>query len=202
MLRLTASLGLATALMAMSNIAYASEGGGSGGAPLTGDEQAKAAKALAGPDTGRVAYIVHKEGEADTLELSPSGRVLTEPFDRPEWAGSAVLALLYERNNFYQLRLGADIASPILETNIINFDDLSWVIVDEDTGLEDVLSASDEFRMQTIAVAMGVDRETGDIEGSIVEHYIDRDNKGLTLDEIVGKQEAEAVFGRKSGTEG
>ncbi len=141
-----------------------------------------------------------KEGQPETLELSPSGRVVTEVFDRPEWAGSAVLAMLYERNNFYQTRLGADLAAPLMATNIVNFDDLSWVIVDEETGLEDVLSADDEFRMGVIATAMGVDRETGDIEGSIAEHYIDRDNKGLTLDQIVSKQDADEVFGKKAAS--
>ena len=192
-----AYLSLAGLVLASSAILTFSPPDAGGGPAAEGT----ASPVLRGPDTGKVAYIVHKEGQPDTLELSPSGRILTEPFDRPEWAGSAVLAKLYERNAFYQTRLGADLAAPILETNIINFDDLSWVIVDEDTGLEDELSADNEYRMNALAKAAGIDRETGDIEGSLVEHFIDRDNKGYTLEEIVSKQDADAVFGKKTGTD-
>lgn len=141
-----------------------------------------------------VAYIVHKEGEPGTLELYPTGRVATEQFDRPEWAGNAVLALLAERNTYYTSRAGADLAQPLLDTNIINFDDLGWVALD-DEGLEVELLADTEFRQNTLATLIGVDRETGDIDGAITEHYIERDNAGYTLQDIADKADVDAHFG-------
>lgn len=146
-------------------------------------------------DSRRVAFIVHKEGEPGTLEISPNGRVLTEQFERPEWAGNAVLALLSERNTFYSTRLGAEIAEPMLTTNIINFDDLGWVALD-DEGLEVELLADTEYRQNAISAALGIDRETGDIEGAITEHYIDRDNAGYTLADIAERADTDAHFGQ------
>jgi hypothetical protein len=145
-------------------------------------------------DTNRVTYIVHKEGEPGTLELAPSGRILTEQFDRPEWAGTAVLALLGQRNEFYQQRLGAELAEPLVSTNVINFLDLGFVALDEN-GDEIEMTADDEFRQNVLAAALGVDRETGDIAGSITDHYIDRDNAGYTLEDIASKQDIDKVFG-------
>lgn len=145
-------------------------------------------------ESRRTAYIVHKEGEPGTLELFNSGRVATEQFDRPEWAGNAVLALLAERNTFYTTRAGADLAQPLLDTNIINFDDLGWVALDEE-GLEVELLADTEFRQNTLSTLLGIDRETGDIDGAITDHYIERDNVGYTLADIAEKSDIDAVFG-------
>lgn len=143
----------------------------------------------------RVAYIVHKEGEPGTLELFPSGRVATEQFNRPEWAGNAVLAVLAERNTFYSTRVGAELAEPLLNTNIINFDDLAWVALDEE-GLEVELLADTEFRQNTLAKLVGADRETGDIDGAIAEHYVERDNAGYTLQDIADKADTDEHFGK------
>lgn len=148
-------------------------------------------------NSNRTAYIVHKEGEPGTLELSPSGRVVTEPFNRPDWAGNVVLANLAERNMFYQTRLGAELAEPLVTTNIINVLDLGFVALD-DEGNEVELIADSEYRMNMLATTLGVDRETGDIEGAVTEHYIDRDNKGYTLEEIASKQDIDAVFGEQT----
>lgn len=145
-------------------------------------------------DSNKPVYIVHKEGEPGTLELNAAGRVVTEQFDRPEWAGTSVLGLLAERNTFYQTRLGAELAEPLVTTNIINVLDLGFVAMD-DEGNEVELIADDEYRQNVLAAALGIDRETGDIEGSITDHYIDRDNAGYTLADIASKQDIDAVFG-------
>lgn len=145
-------------------------------------------------DSRRTAYIVHKDGQPSTLELSPSGRVLTENFERPEWSGNAVLALLSARTTFYTDRLGPELAEPLLTTNIINYDDLGWVALD-DEGLEVEVLADDEYRQNMLSATLGIDRETGDIEGSITEHYIDRDNAGYTLADIAEKADTDAHFG-------
>lgn len=145
-------------------------------------------------DSNNGSYIVHKEGEAAILELSKSGRVVTEGFNKPEWAGQVVLAVLHERNEFYSKRLGGELAEPLLNTNVINFDDLCWVALDAE-GEEVELIADVEFRNNVLASVLGVDRETGDIDGAVAEHYIERDNAGYTLQDIASKQDIDEVFG-------
>lgn len=145
-------------------------------------------------DSQRVAFIVHKEGEAAVLELNAAGRVVTEQMYRPDWSGNAILATLAERNQFYSSRLGPELAEPMLTTNIINFDDLGWVALD-DEGLEVELIADAEFRQNVLAAVMGVDRDEGTIDNAVAEHYIDRDNAGYTLADIASKQDIEEVFG-------
>lgn len=144
-------------------------------------------------ESRRTAYIVHKDEHPGTLELSPSGRVVTEAFDMPEWAGGVVLALLAERTTFYTGRLGADMAEPMLTSNVINFDDLNWVALDDD-GLEVEIIADDEYRQSTLAAAIGINRDTGDIDAAVTEFFIDRDNVGYTLQDIADKADVDAVF--------
>lgn len=142
-------------------------------------------------------YIVHKEGAEGSLQLTRNGLVKTPVFDRPEWAGPVAVAMLAERNHYYQTRLGAELAAPLIETNIINYDDLHWVALDEDQN-EVEIEASADYRNTVIAVALGVNLETGDISGAVTEHYIDRDNKGYTLDQLAQKADSDAVFGKQA----
>ena len=145
------------------------------------------------------AYIVHKEGEPDTLLLSANGRITTEMFDRPAWCPEgAAIALLARRNDFYQTRLGTELATPLLDTNIVNVLDLDWVTVDEE-GEEQVIAADEEYRMGVLATALGVDREEGLIAAAITDHYLDQDGHGYTAEQIAAsQQDAEAKFARKA----
>lgn len=142
-------------------------------------------------------YIVHKEGAEGSLQLTRNGLVKTPVFDRPEWAGQVSTAMLAERNHFYQTRLGAELASPLIETNIINFDDLHWVAMDDDQN-EVEIEASADYRNAVLAAALGVNLETGDISGAVTEHYIDRDNKGYTLEQLAQKADSDVVFGKQA----
>jgi hypothetical protein len=197
---MTRLLAFASLAIAASNIAYAASGDPTGG-PITAP-----AGGPADLMSARVAYIVHKEGQPDTLQISPSGRILNDLLERPEWDGDVVLALLNERNDFYHTRLGAEMAAPLLTTNLINYDDLSWVAVDEDTGLEMTIPASDELRQANIAQALGLNRETGDIEGSINEVHIELDASGYTAEELAARnavdEAEEAKPQRANGTLG
>ncbi len=71
---------------------------------------------------------------------------------------------------------------------------LGWVALD-DEGLEVELLADDEFRQNTLSTILGINRETGDIDGAITDHYIDRDNAGYTLADIADKADMDAHFG-------
>lgn len=146
------------------------------------------------------AYIVHKDGEPDTILLSANGRIVTEAFDMPAWAPDGVaLAKLAERNDYYQRTLGAAAAAPILGSNLINVRDLNWVCVDED-GEEVEYPVDQSFRDSVLAAVIGIDLETGDIKGALMDHYLDADSNGYTAEEIVAKEEADKVFA--SGTQG
>lgn len=139
-------------------------------------------------------YVVHKEGQPGTIILQASGRIKTEPFEVPEWAGSGLaMAQLAARNQFYLTRLGTELAGPLLGSNIIAYDDLDWVCVDE-AGDEFILEASDEYRQTVLATALGVDRDEGTIANAITDHYIDRQGDTYTAEQIAGKAEADALF--------
>lgn len=156
--------------------------------------------------TGRMVIFVHKEGVADTIELSPSGRILTEPHDRPDWVpDGATMAELAERTNFYQTRLGADDAEQVLGTNIIHVDDLAWDCIDPDGDgrTELTVPANVEFRNSMLMKCLHITDEdvtdpvTGKvvdqesrIRGAMIDHYIAQDGKGYTLEELLAQQAA------------
>lgn len=181
-----AYLSLASSLM---GLAYAAPDAGGGGS----------SPAAAGPDTNRVKYIISRSGEPGVIELGPSGRVLTEPFERPDWATGFAAAALYERNNFYQTRLGADRSEAHLGSNLINCDDLEWVAIsddDADMGDEKVVPASTEFRNETLMSILKITDE-GELPGALADHYIDNDGKGYTLDELNTKQAEREALGQQ-----
>lgn len=145
------------------------------------------------------AYVVHMEGKPDTILLHSSGRIATEPFEMPDWATDGIaLAKLSERNTFYLNRLGTELAAPLLNSNIINYADLSWVAVDED-GEEVEVPASDEYRMGVLATVLGVDRETGMIEAAVTEHYINTAGEAYTAEEIISQTEADQIVNKANG---
>lgn len=135
--------------------------------------------------------VVHKEGSPETILLTLSGRIETEPFDLPEWAAEGIaLAKLSEREHFYKTRLGP-MSEAMLGSNVINYDDLSWVAVNTD-GDEFVIEADEEFRMGVLASALGVDREQGIIDGAITDYYIDQAGSTYTGEEVAELRKAEA----------
>lgn len=144
------------------------------------------------------AFVVHMEGKPETILLSANGRIVTEPMDMPEWAHSGLaLAKLAERTMFYQTRLDPQMAAPILESNIINYEDLNWVATDED-GEEIEVPCNDEYRQNVLAQALGIDRETGEIENVITERYIDREGQVYTAEEIVSKEQADQMVNKQA----
>lgn len=174
---------------------FARRTGGDEMLPATDYDPAK----LAAGEKRRVNFIVHKEGVPDTVELSPSGRIITETHELPDWMpDGAYMADLAERNNFYQTRLGADTAERAgLGGNIINVDDLAWLCIDpEGSGVDEtVVPASTEHRNAVLMKLLGVDDE-GKIEGAVVDHYIAQDGRGYTLEELEAQKRTEqAAFG-------
>ncbi len=133
--------------------------------------------------------IVHKEGEEGTIQVDRlTGRITTHTNDRPEWALGLANAMLQERLEFYEKRLGnGEAFKSLASADAIEFSDLAWIGVDANQD-ECELEANLDYRMDLVAKAIGVDRETGDITGTIIaEREIDRDNP------VRSQQEREAL---------
>jgi len=128
------------------------------------------------PITGEIseAAVVHKADEEGSLLIHrTAGHILTPPMERPDWAEGLVSAVLEEHRVWWKARLGYYHAR-----DLYSADDLTWTAVDEDGELAEV-PASEEHRMEKLAVILGLDREDGtmrealaDIEMSL-DHYRD-----------------------------
>lgn len=169
--------------------------------------------------TGRKTITVHKEGEEGSLEVDfDTGIITTEVDHRPEWAEGLSTALLTERTQFYEQKLGPKYSEEHARPSGIAYQDLGWIGAGEDGELMEV-SADRDYRMQIVADVLGIDREaTGDADAddrklgqTIAEveiettgqHYTKSDAE-LLLDENMkrtfGGGEAQADEQRKTGT--
>lgn len=130
--------------------------------------------------------IVHKEGEEGVIAIDrATGRLLTPLDERPEWTEGLATALVAERLDFYQKRLGDGTTfQQIADAAAIEYSDLGWIGVNAD-GDEIELEANPDYRMDLVANGLGVNRETGDITGTVLaEHEVSRDNGTRTGDEM------------------
>lgn len=156
--------------------------------------------------------LVHKTDHEGTIELHGTrGILLTAIEDRPDWSEGLVYALLNERQEFYASRLGPAFTMEMRFPTAINFDDLGWVGIDEN-GSEMETPASDDFRMEFMSAALGVDREEGTVSGALAEaeleasvpEYSRGDLKLVdeALRETMGQPSQQTQDQRASGTTG
>lgn len=159
-----------------------------------------------------ITRLVHKQGAEGSIMVDAfSGQVLTPADERPEWADGLAMANFAERHKFYTDRLGTQLYTPQHQhPELYAFEDLEWLaIAMEDTqapdgtpieaGGEMMLAADDEFRMEAIAVLIGADRETGEIDGKVTEVMLADDKRS---DEQMAdfRQAQEAGFEQATGT--
>lgn len=143
-------------------------------------------------------FIIHKEDAPGVILLDLAGRIVTEPFDMPEWAPEGIsVGLLAERTRFYEQRLGPVLAAPFLNTNAINVEDIGWVAVDED-GQQVELSANEDYRMEVLAAVLEVDRDEGTIAHASTDIMLDTQPAVYTAEELGAQEQAKAsAFGRQ-----
>lgn len=134
---------------------------------------------------------VHKIDSEGVLLINAMTGQVQQPLDeRPEWSEGLACALLAERHGWYSKRLGAQYADEHKQPEAFAYEDLGWLGVDED-GEPVELSADEEHRMETIAGALGLDREEGEIRGKTlaeVELSLDRER---TEGEVAALEEAQ-----------
>lgn len=108
--------------------------------------------------------IVHKEGEEGTLQIDRlTGQIKTDNDQRPDWSEGLAVALLGERNTFYQQRLGKDseaFKAQALNTEAVEYRDLGWLGFNADQQ-EVEIEADMEYRSERVAQLLGIDTEAG-----------------------------------------
>lgn len=111
-------------------------------------------------------HAVHCPGHDGALMIDhETGVIVGPPLDeRPEWAEGLAMALLHEHYRYYTLRTGPAYQEP----DVFAMGDLAWLGVDAE-GDEMEVPASDDVRQDRLASMLGIDRETGDIAGVLVE---------------------------------
>lgn len=152
--------------------------------------------------------IITKGGEEGSILIDHlDGRVLTPADERPQWADGLAAAMLVERTGWYEKRLGAQLSAEQARPDIIAFEDLEWVAIDAEAD-EVHLEADADFRMETLATIMGIDREDFDgvtnfqksIASAEATHtYKTQPTEEATLAEAEGKDFEEATRQAVSG---
>lgn len=150
--------------------------------------------------SGRVAHVHKKDAEGMLMIDAFTGQVIPDQHDRPEWADGLVLAQLAERHTFYTTRLGANYADAHKDPEVFAFEDLGWLGLNMEDGEETVIAADNEFRMEVIANVLGIDRETGAIEGALAEAEVYADDTRSPA-ELAALEQAQATAFSKTGTE-
>lgn len=147
----------------------------------------------AGADLGDTAYIlVHKQDCEGALKIgNNSGAVYGDLMERPDWSAGLLVALLAERQLFWESRLGKSEGEASRETAIA-FEDLGWIVLDEDGSSQYEVEASAEFRMDAIASALGFERHN-DIKLGDAEMAKLGDHGTLAFDADVSEQELRAI---------
>lgn len=135
------------------------------------------------------------EGHEGGIHIDTEGRVLTSADERPTWAEGYAFAQMRTRTEWYQQRLGYDLPIQIGSPISIDARDLDWIAFDAE-GDEVEIECDGEYRMDTLAQLLNVDRE--DFEQSKnfakalaqrdVEHsYETQPTAEATLDEVENK---------------
>lgn len=147
--------------------------------------------------------IVQRTDHEGVLQINAhTGLIVTPNDERPDWADGLACALLNERNEFYVQRLGAAYTDELRNPEALHYEDLGWVAVDE-AGDEVEIEADAEHRMQFIADLIGVDRETGEIKGTVLaETEIAMDRTRSPEELAAFEHSQEAGFQQATGTSG
>lgn len=154
------------------------------------------------PAAERTIPVLKDDHEGALLINAISGVVQQDPMERPEWADGLATALLAERHTYYSSRLGQQYADEHKEPEAFNFDDLGWIAVDAE-GAELEMSASEEYRMEVIGAALGLDRENDTMAGTTLAEVELTLNRERTDGEVGALEETQREgFERKTGTEG
>lgn len=136
--------------------------------------------------------LVHKEGEEGVISVDrTTGRIISSLDERPDWSEGLATALVQERLDFYQKRLGdGTVYQSLSDAQAIEYSDLSWIGVDANQD-EQEIEASADYRMDIVAKALGMDRETGELSGDIIaEREVSRENRGRTQGEVQALEES------------
>lgn len=132
--------------------------------------------------TGHIALVHRKDAEGVLQIDAVTGQVLPGQHDRPDWAEGLVMAMLAERHIFYASRLGEDAyTAEMRNPEVFAFEDLEWLALKtspEENGADDeyVVEADSEHRMDVIAAALGINRETGEVADVLAEIEVASDN--------------------------
>lgn len=147
-------------------------------------------------------HLVHRTDHEGALQINATTGIIVTPNDeRPDWADGLTCALLNERHQFYASRLGeAGYTETMRNPEVLNYADLGWIAVDE-AGDEVEIEADAEHRMQTLADLIGVDRETGEITGTVMAEAEIAFDKQRSPEEMAAfEQSQEAGFDKATAT--
>lgn len=114
--------------------------------------------------TNKMITIV-AEGQEGSFQIDALTGMVQNVQDVPEWATGVATALLAERADFYTKRLGAEKAADHLSSQLVQFNDLGWIGVDNE-GDEVSIDAGEEHRREVVAklLGMSIDPAHGDID--------------------------------------
>lgn len=157
--------------------------------------------------SGKVVHVHKKDAEGMLAIDGYTGQVIPGQHDKPEWAQEAglVQAMLAERHIFYSARLGEqNYTDEMRNPEVMAFEDLGWLALHTDPahGEDDdeyVIEASEEHRMDVLASALGIDRESGEIKGVLAETEVASDQT-RSAEELAQLQEAQAGRFAATGT--
>jgi hypothetical protein len=157
---------------------------------------------------------VHKKDMEGVLEIDAlTGQVLPEQHDRPEWADGLVLAQLTERHSYYLYRLGPAYPEELKAPDLLAFEDLAWLgaetattdanIDSEDAGVYE-LEADAEFRLDTIARILGIERDPDKAPLGLQDGEVEimQDNSRTTAEQQAFMDAQEERFSAATGTTG
>jgi len=140
--------------------------------------------------------IIHKADQEGAFHIDAlTGQITTPTDERPEWAEGYAVALLSERTGWYEQRLGQQLPDNIRKPDMIDASDLGWIAFDHE-GSEVEIEANTEYRMDTLAGILNIDREDYDgglrLDSTVAEaeanhSYTTHPTDEATLEEVEGK---------------
>jgi hypothetical protein len=132
-----------------------------------------------GPVAERTVLVHKKDAEGALIVNALTGQIAQPIDERPEWSEGLATALLGERLKFWGDRLGPQFTDELKFPQAIAFEDLGWLIVDEDGEVNET-EADAEFRMDLLASYHGIDRSAP--EGSAESNF--STGRGKVLAEV------------------
>lgn len=167
---------------------------------------AKASEAITMGLTGKTIAVHKKDAEGILLIDAFTGQVLPDSLQgeggRPEWAtySGLVMAMLTERLLWHSSRLGGTMSPEQAQPEVLAFEDVTWLALNTEDGEETVIEADDEFRMEILSAALGINRETGDITGTLLADIEVASDNTRSAAELAMLEEAQQERFQKTGT--